>query len=142
MVPNGDEVLLRHLSENPAAALEWRLTHKLQSDPRVTKLGAFLRRTSLDELPQLLNVLQGDMSLVGPRPITEAESSRYGAYLGHYANVPPGLTGMWQVSGRSETSYEERVELDTYYVRNWSVWLDLYLLFRTFSVVVNKQGAY
>lgn len=142
MIPNGDAILRRHLAENPDAELEWSLTHKLQNDPRVTKLGAFLRSSSLDELPQLFNVLQGDMSLVGPRPITEAEGIRYGSYLGHYTNVCPGMTGMWQVSGRSDTTYEQRVELDTYYVRNWSVWLDLYLLSRTFSAVMNKQGAY
>jgi Undecaprenyl-phosphate galactose phosphotransferase WbaP len=142
MATNGDQILRQHFAANPAAAEEWRLTQKLQHDPRVTKLGRFLRRSSLDELPQLWNVARGEMSLVGPRPIVEAEIVRYGSLLGHYTQVMPGLTGLWQVSGRNNTTYEERVDLDTYYVRNWSPWLDLYLLSKTFSAVVNKQGAY
>jgi lipopolysaccharide/colanic/teichoic acid biosynthesis glycosyltransferase len=136
------QILRQHFAANPAAAEEWRLTQKLQRDPRVTGLGRFLRRSSLDELPQLWNVVRGEMSLVGPRPIVEAEMVRYGSLLGHYTQVAPGLTGLWQVSGRNNTTYEERVDLDTYYVRNWSPWLDLYLLSKTFSAVVNKKGAY
>jgi len=105
-------------------------------------VGRFLRRTSLDELPQLWNVLKGDMSLVGPRPIVEAEVARYGANFDLYTKVQSGLTGLWQVSGRNDTSYEERVKLDTFYVRNWSVWLDLCILFRTIGTVLLRKGAY
>ncbi|MDW8482512.1 MAG: sugar transferase [Meiothermus sp.] len=101
-----------------------------------------MRKTSLDELPQLWNVLKGEMSLVGPRPIVEAEVERYGASFVLYTKVPPGLTGLWQVSGRNDTTYAERVALDSYYVRNWSVWLDLYILARTFGVVLAGKGAY
>ena len=130
------------MAENPDARKEWDETFKLTNDPRVTKLGNFLRRTSLDELPQLLNVILGDMSLVGPRPIVEGEISKYGKNIREYYMVPPGITGMWQVSGRSDTTYPERVAMDTWYVRNWSVWIDIMYLFKTVKAVVTGRGAY
>jgi len=142
MVQNADELLGRYLDQNPALRAEWERSHKLRDDPRITPAGRFLRRTSLDELPQLWNVLKGEMSLVGPRPIVEAEIAKYGTKFSLYTKVMSGLTGLWQISGRSDTSYEERVRLDTYYVRNWSVWLDLYILFRTIEIVLWKKGAY
>jgi Undecaprenyl-phosphate galactose phosphotransferase WbaP len=142
MVVNGDEILKQHFRDNPEAADEWQRTQKLKNDPRITRMGRFLRRTSLDELPQLWNVLRGEMSLIGPRPIVKGEMVKYGSLFSHYLQVAPGLTGLWQVSGRNNTTYEERVELDSYYVRNWSPWLDLYLLARTFVAVISKQGAY
>jgi len=111
-------------------------------DERLTRVGRFLRRSSLDELPQLFNVLKGEMSLVGPRPIVEREVAKYGESYDLYMRVLPGLTGLWQVSGRSDLSYEERVRLDTYYVRNWSVWLDLVILLRTGLAVLSGRGAY
>ena len=134
--------LQEYLDKNPAAQKEWDETFKLTDDPRVTKLGAFLRKYSLDELPQIFNVLKGEMSLVGPRPIVDAEISRYGKFIREYFMVLPGITGMWQVSGRSDTTYEERVEMDTWYVRNWSVWIDMLYLFKTFKAVVTAKGAY
>ena len=142
MVSNGDQVLERYLEQNSAASEEWALTQKLKSDPRVTKVGRFLRRSSLDELPQLWNVLRGEMSLIGPRPIVQAEIGRYEGAFGLYCRVLPGLGGLWQVSGRNDTSYMERVRLDTYYVRNWSVWLDVYLIARTVASVLRREGAY
>jgi Undecaprenyl-phosphate galactose phosphotransferase WbaP len=142
MRTNGDALLKEHFEKHPEALDEWTVNQKLKKDPRITKLGQFLRKSSLDELPQLWNILCGDMSLVGPRPIVEAESLRYGCKFGQYAKVAPGLTGLWQVSGRNHTTYEERVRLDTYYVRNWSLWLDLYLLVRTVKVVLRREGAY
>ena len=142
MVENADYVLEDHLAENPDLRDEWERDHKLRKDPRVTRAGQFLRRTSLDELPQLWNVLKGEMSLVGPRPIVEAEVSRYGVNFDLYTRVKSGLTGLWQVSGRNDTSYDERVDLDTFYVRNWSVWLDLCILFRTIGTVLLRKGAY
>ena len=142
MIPNAEAVLKDYLAKNPAARKEWEESFKLKNDPRVTRLGAFLRRTSLDELPQLLNVLKGEMSLVGPRPIVRAEISRYGENFREYAMVLPGITGMWQASGRSDTTYEERVSMDTWYVRNWSVWIDLVYLFKTAKSVFVGKGAY
>ena len=141
MVLNGDDFLAQHLENNPAAREEWELTHKLAVDPRVTRIGNFLRKSSLDELPQLWNVLRGDMSLVGPRPIVDAEVAKYGTSFDLYKSVDSGLTGLWQVSGRNDTSYEERVTLDTFYARNWSVWLDLCILFRTVGAVLFRKGA-
>ncbi|MDX2180556.1 MAG: undecaprenyl-phosphate galactose phosphotransferase WbaP [Bryobacteraceae bacterium] len=140
MYSNGKEILDRHLAEDPEAAGEWERERKLRHDPRVTPVGRFLRRTSLDELPQLWNVLRGDMSLIGPRPIPESELPRYPGHL--YFRVSPGLTGLWQVSGRNNTSYAERVFFDEYYVRNWSIWLDLHILMRTIRVVLTGEGAY
>lgn len=142
MIWNADRVLREHLAKDPRLREEWELDHKLRNDPRLTRAGRFLRRTSLDELPQLWNVLKGEMSLVGPRPIVEDEVSRYGDSFNLYTKVQSGLTGLWQVSGRNDTSYEERVRLDTYYVRNWSVWLDLCILFRTIGTVLMRKGAY
>jgi len=135
-------VLARHLSENEGARQEWRATQKLVRDPRITPVGRFLRRTSLDELPQLWNVLRGEMSLVGPRPIVDSEISRYGPGYALYRRVLPGLTGLWQVSGRNRLPYEERVKLDLYYVTNWSLWLDLYILARTLRAVAQGEGAW
>ncbi len=142
MVLNAGEILQQELKRNPSVRFEWEQTQKLKHDPRITRAGAFLRKTSLDELPQLWNVLKGEMSLVGPRPIVESEIARYGDQFSAYTRVPGGITGLWQVSGRNDTSYEERVGLDAYYVRNWSVWLDLYILFRTVGTVLFRKGAY
>jgi undecaprenyl-phosphate galactose phosphotransferase len=142
MVPNAQEILQDYLAKNSEARKEWEESFKLTNDPRVTKLGGFLRKTSLDELPQLWNVIKGDMSLVGPRPIVKKEIERYGEYFREYAMVLPGITGMWQASGRSDTTYEERVEMDTWYVRNWSVWLDIMYLAKTFTAVIFGKGAY
>lgn len=142
MVKDAEKVLEKYLAENPAAKKEWQESFKLTNDPRVTKLGSFLRRTSLDELPQLWNVICGDMSLVGPRPIVEKEIVRYGENIREYYMVLPGITGMWQVSGRSDTTYAERVAMDTWYVRNWSVWIDIMYLFKTVKAVLAEKGAY
>jgi Undecaprenyl-phosphate galactose phosphotransferase WbaP len=142
MVQDADQILARHLKENPQFREEWEKDHKLRNDPRITAAGRFLRRTSLDELPQLWNVLKGEMSLVGPRPIVDAEIAKYGNSFHLYTKVKSGLTGLWQVSGRNDTSYDQRVYLDVFYVRNWSVWLDLYILFRTIETVLFRKGAY
>ena len=142
MVPNADQILKQHLSSDPALQAEWARDQKLRNDPRVTRSGRFLRRSSLDELPQLWNVLMGDMSLVGPRPIVEKEAERYGDAFETYKRVKGGITGLWQVSGRNDVSYAERVNLDQFYVRNWSVWLDFCILFRTIAVVLFNKGAY
>ncbi|OYU75515.1 MAG: hypothetical protein CFE32_14030 [Alphaproteobacteria bacterium PA3] len=142
MVRDGDRVLAAHLARNPEAAREWDATRKLKSDPRVTTLGAVLRKTSLDELPQLINVLKGDMSLVGPRPIVADEARHYGAAIGDYMAVRPGLTGLWQIGGRSDTSYAERVLLDQTYVQRRSLGLDLWVLLRTVVVVLRGRGSY
>jgi len=142
MVPNADAVLEHYLEQNPALREEWEREHKLKTDPRVTRIGRILRKTSLDELPQLWNVLKGEMTLVGPRPIVEKEVVRYGRSFNLYTSVKGGITGLWQVSGRSDTSYEERVHLDTFYIRNWSMWLDYCILFRTVAVVLFRKGAY
>ncbi|HNN00734.1 MAG TPA: exopolysaccharide biosynthesis polyprenyl glycosylphosphotransferase, partial [Turneriella sp.] len=131
------------LAKDPAARAEWKKTHKLRHDPRVTKLGAFLRRTSLDELPQLINVLCGDMSLVGPRPVTETElKTKYKGKADYYKLVRPGITGLWQISGRSDISYEQRVNMDSWYVFNWSLHIDLVILYKTIWVVLGRRGAY
>jgi lipopolysaccharide/colanic/teichoic acid biosynthesis glycosyltransferase len=114
----------------------------LKGDPRITRLGRFLRRTSLDEIPQLWNVIRGEMSLVGPRPIVREEIRHYGTDFELYTWVPGGLTGLWQVSGRSETSYRQRVDYDRFYVDNWSVWLDFCILFRTIGIVLSRAGAF
>jgi Undecaprenyl-phosphate galactose phosphotransferase WbaP len=142
MLQEGDHILESYLERDPEAKIEWNLTHKLKNDPRVTPVGRWLRRFSLDELPQLLNVAVGHMSLVGPRPIVKAEIPKYGRGYDLYTQVLPGITGLWQVSGRNNTTYEERVAFDEYYVRNWSVWLDVYLLIRTVKVVLTAEGAY
>jgi Undecaprenyl-phosphate galactose phosphotransferase WbaP len=142
MCRNADQVLAEYLERYPLLEREWQREHKLKNDPRITRVGRFLRKTSLDELPQLFNVLKGEMSLVGPRPIVDSEVQKYGDSFSLYLQVIPGLTGLWQVSGRNECTYQERVELDNYYVRNWSPWLDLYLLARTVKVVATGYGAY
>ncbi|MCH3915381.1 MAG: undecaprenyl-phosphate galactose phosphotransferase WbaP [Acidaminococcaceae bacterium] len=134
--------LEQYLKDNPEMREEWEKDFKLKDDPRITRIGHFLRKTSLDELPQIFNVLKGDMSLVGPRPIIKAEVPRYGDYINDYFMVRPGITGMWQVNGRSDTTYDERVGMDSWYVRNWAVWLDVMLLFRTFKAVFKGKGAY
>jgi exopolysaccharide biosynthesis polyprenyl glycosylphosphotransferase len=138
MVTNGDEVL----DQYPELKSELQTNHKLKNDPRITVIGAFLRKYSLDELPQLLNVLKRDMSLVGPRMISPEEAPMYEQFVMNLLTVLPGITGLWQVSGRSDISYEERVRLDMYYVRNWSLWLDFQLLFQTIPVVFRAKGAY
>lgn len=142
MVINSKEVLEELLLNNSDAKEEWEATFKLKNDPRITKIGAFLRRTSLDELPQLFNVLKGEMSLVGPRPIITAELARYNEEVDYYLLSKPGMTGLWQVSGRSDVDYETRVYLDAWYVKNWSMWNDIAILFKTVTVVLKKDGAY
>ncbi len=142
MVTNSKEVLEELLATDLAAKQEWDLTFKLKNDPRVTKIGGFLRRTSLDELPQLFNVLKGEMSLVGPRPIITAELERYNDEVDYYLLSKPGMTGLWQVSGRSDVDYETRVYFDAWYVKNWSMWNDIAILFKTIAVVLKKDGAY
>lgn len=142
MVRDSDRILQQHLQSDPDLMAEWNACHKLRNDPRVTPLGRILRRFSLDELPQLLNVLTGDMSLVGPRPIVRSEITRYAAAYESYCRVRPGLTGLWQVSGRNNTTYAERIAFDQFYVSNWSLWLDFSILFRTFRVVLLAEGAY
>ena len=142
MQQDADAVLEHALAADPALREEWQRDRKLRRDPRITRIGRFLRKTSLDELPQLWNVLRGEMSLVGPRPIVQEEVEGYGANFPIYCRVTPGLTGLWQVSGRNEVGIRERVRLDSYYVRNWSPWLDIHILARTAKVVLTGQGAY
>ena len=138
MHTNGDEILAAH----PELQAELNKNHKLKEDPRITRVGNLLRKLSLDELPQLVNVLKGEMSLVGPRIISPAEMEMYDQWGMNLLTIPPGITGLWQVSGRSDISYEERVRLDMHYIRNWSIWLDLQLLLQTVRVVLLRQGAY
>jgi Undecaprenyl-phosphate galactose phosphotransferase WbaP len=142
MLPNADAVLAEYLAAHPDLAAEWKANHKLKDDPRVTWIGNWLRRMSLDELPQVWNVLVGEMSLVGPRPIVAAEIEKYGRRYECYVKVVPGITGLWQVSGRNNTTYDERVALDVYYVQNWSLWLDVYIMACTAKVVLLREGAY
>jgi len=136
-----DQLLAQRLAESADARHEWETTQKLKNDPRVTTIGRFLRGTSLDELPQIFNVLKLDMSLVGPRPVMENELPRYGRNVNYYLQVRPGVTGLWQVSGRSNTTYSRRVALDAWYVKNWQFWLDVAILFRTVGAVVRRDGA-
>ena len=142
MVTNGEDVLCQHLQNDSAAREEWERDHKLKNDPRVTAVGAFIRKYSLDELPQLWNVLAGQMSLVGPRPIVRDEVVKYGKCYSIYKAVRPGITGLWQVSGRNDTTYGERLQFDEFYVRNWSPWLDMHILARTVSALCCSRGAY
>lgn len=142
MCVDADVKLKELLEKDPAARAEWEKDFKLKHDPRITRSGAFLRKTSLDELPQLFNVLKGDMSLVGPRPIIKDEVPRYGNFIEDFYMVRPGVTGMWQTSGRNDVTYDERVQMDTWYVRNWNVWFDIVLIWRTIGVVLGKKGAY
>lgn len=142
MVMNAQELLPQLLEDNPELQEEWNRDFKLKHDPRVTRIGRILRQTSLDEIPQLINVLKGEMSLVGPRPIIAEEMERFGDAARDYMMVLPGITGLWQVSGRSDIDYQERVLMESWYVRNWSLWLDISLLFRTIGIVLNRKGAY
>lgn len=142
MYVNADEMLQEILAADEKARKEWEEEFKLKNDPRITRSGKFLRKTSLDELPQILNVLKGEMSLVGPRPIVKEEMEKYGANIKDYLMVLPGITGLWQVSGRSDTDYESRVHIDSWYVHNWSIWRDLVILYKTIFVVLSRKGAY
>jgi lipopolysaccharide/colanic/teichoic acid biosynthesis glycosyltransferase len=130
------------LANVPSARREWEIEHKLKSDPRLTSAGKFLRRSSLDELPQLWNVILGEMSLVGPRPIVPNETEKYGDTFEACTRVRPGITGLWQVSGRNNLPFSERIRLNKYYINNWSLWLDLYILAMTLKTVVLGEGAY
>jgi len=142
MCVNSSDVLEQYLAKHPKARTEWSRTHKLRTDPRITPVGLFLRRYSLDELPQVWNVLRGQMSLVGPRPIVAAEVEKYADRFEFYCRVKPGVTGLWQVSGRSKLSYDARVKLDCDYVNRWSLFRDTRILACTFKSVVNRDGAY
>jgi undecaprenyl-phosphate galactose phosphotransferase len=142
MVPEAADVLARILAESPEARAEWERDFKLRSDPRVTPIGRWLRRTSLDELPQLINVIKGEMSLVGPRPVVRDELCRYGEAQIYYTQARPGLTGLWQISGRNDLDYERRVHLDAWYVRNWNLWTDIVILGKTLLIVLTRSGAY
>jgi exopolysaccharide production protein ExoY len=142
MITNSEAALRELLERDEAAAAEWAQSQKLKNDPRVTRLGKVLRETSLDELPQLWNVVKGDMSIVGPRPIVSAEVTRYGNAFPSYAATKPGITGLWQVTGRSDCTYEERVSLDVAYVQNWSILSDLYIIAKTVVVVFGRKGSY
>ncbi len=135
-------VLKELLESDPEAKQEWEREFKLKNDPRITKIGKFLRKTSLDELPQLLNVIRGEMSLIGPRPIIEDEVKKYKEYYSYFTAVKPGITGLWQISGRNDVDYDERVQLDVWYVRNWSVEMDITILIKTVVVVLNGKGSY
>jgi exopolysaccharide production protein ExoY len=142
MVKDADYVLKHHLASDPRAAEEWEQTSKLKNDPRITPLGKILRTTSLDELPQLFNILIGEMSFVGPRPIVTAEIPKYGTYISSYLRARPGLTGAWQVSGRNDVSFERRVTLDREYVENWSLMRDVSIIWKTFGAVITARGVY
>ena len=142
MVVDADKKLETVLASDPELQKEWELNQKLKNDPRITKIGKFLRRTSFDEFPQLLNILKGEMSLVGPRPVVEDEMKKYGENFKRIFSVKPGLTGLWQISGRSDTNYNDRISYDTYYLQSWSVWLDLWILYRTPGAILKGRGAY
>lgn len=142
MQVDAEKILTEYLAKNPVARREWNKTQKLREDPRITRVGKWVRKLSVDELPQLLNVMNGDMSMVGPRPIQFDQKSLYGDRIDLYMSVRPGLTGLWQVSGRNRTTFSQRTAYDVYYVRNWSFWLDMYILFRTVWVVFSQDGAY
>ena len=142
MVKDSENILKNFLDAHPESKIEWEKNFKLRKDPRITKLGNWLRKTSLDELPQLFNVLKGEMSLVGPRPITKEELSYYQNNIDYYFMTKPGMTGLWQVSGRNKVSYDSRVYFDSWYAKNWSLWNDIVILFKTIKVVLKKDGAY
>ncbi len=142
MVVNSQEILEELLANDPEAKAEWDKDFKLKNDPRITKIGDFIRKTSIDELPQLFNVLMGEMSLVGPRPIVKDETKYYGDLIDAYYSVRPGITGLWQVSGRNDITYDQRVYLDRWYVRHWSIWTDMVIIIKTIFVVSNRTGAY
>lgn len=141
MVPNAEQVLVHLLESDPAARKEYEDTYKLKNDPRITRSGRLLRRWSIDELPQLINVLRGDMSLIGPRQILASELHKYGRYGGKLITVRPGMTGLWQISGRSSLSYDDRVRLDMTYIDNLSLWLDMKILLKTPGAVLRGEGA-
>ncbi len=141
MYPDAEERLAGLLASNPAYREEWSKYQKLTDDPRVTPFGKFLRKTSIDELPQIWNILKGEMSLIGPRPVTEEEAAKYGDSFDYVFSVKPGLSGLWQVSGRSDVDYDERISLDSYYIQNWSIWMDIWLIARTIFVVLSGKGA-
>jgi undecaprenyl-phosphate galactose phosphotransferase len=143
MFSDSKERLEELLASDPEIKKEWETNYKLKNDPRVTKIGDLIRKTSLDELPQIFNVLRGEMSLVGPRPVVEEELNKYYKESAeYYKMVKPGITGFWQVSGRSDTDYDFRVKVDTWYVYNWSLWLDIMVLIKTVRVVLLREGAY
>ena len=141
MYADADARLKDLLEQNPKLKAEWEANYKLVDDPRITPVGNFLRKTSLDELPQLFNVFSGDMSVVGPRPIVEGEVGYYGSRYALFSRVKPGITGLWQASGRSDTNYDRRVALDCHYVLNWSPWMDIWVIIRTAFVVLVMKGA-
>ncbi len=141
MVPDAKEQLAHILATDPAAKKEWDETQKLTNDPRITRLGKFIRATSIDELPQLWNIIRGDMAIVGPRPIVQNEIAKYGEWFGHYSSVRPGLTGLWQIKGRSDTTYEERIAFDVEYVQNQSFMNDLVIIIRTVPAILMSRGA-
>ncbi len=142
MVRNADEVLIEMMETSPGLRQEFKSNFKLRRDPRITRIGRFLRITSLDEFPQFLNVLKGDMSVVGPRPVVTEELERYGKYADRVFSIRPGLTGLWQVSGRNQTSFIRRAELDIEYIQRWSIWMDIFILIKTIKVVLLREGAY
>lgn len=142
MAIDAQERLEELLASNPQARAEWERDHKLRNDPRVTKLGVFLRKSSLDELPQLINVIRGEMDLVGPRPIVDAEAPKYGSRFKHYCSVNPGITGLWQVSGRNDTSYRSRVAMDCIYAKSKSLRMDLWIMLATVPAVLLRKGSY
>jgi Undecaprenyl-phosphate galactose phosphotransferase WbaP len=142
MVIDAEQQLQKILDTDPAYKKEWEDSHKLQNDPRITSIGRIMRRTSIDEFPQMINILKGEMSLVGPRPIVDDEVKKYGEDFNRIFSIRPGLTGLWQVSGRSDKNYHDRVAYDTYYLQSWSVWLDLWIIFKTFGAVIQGRGAY
>jgi Undecaprenyl-phosphate galactose phosphotransferase WbaP len=142
MLVDADQNFKTYLEQNSDHKAEWEKNQKIKNDPRVTQVGKMMRRLSLDELPQIINIFQGDMSLVGPRPIVDEEVQYYGNRYHLYTKVKPGLTGLWQVSGRNDTTYEQRVRYDEYYVRNWSIWIDIYILAQTIGAVLGGKGAY
>lgn len=141
MCIDADKKLKEYLEQNEEARREFEENQKLTNDPRITKMGEFLRKTSLDELPQMINILKGDMSFIGPRPVVDVEIEKYGVNKNKFLSVKPGLTGYWQVNGRSNTTYDERIEMELYYVDNKSFWLDVKIFFKTFVSVIKKEGA-
>jgi exopolysaccharide production protein ExoY len=142
MYEDSDDVLEEYLDSNPEARKEWTRAHKLRDDPRITPVGRLLRKTSLDEIPQLMNVLAGDMSIVGPRPIVDEEREKYGEHFRTYTHVLPGITGLWQVSGRCDVDYPARVQFDVQYVEKWSMWMETKILLKTILVILHRRGAY
>jgi lipopolysaccharide/colanic/teichoic acid biosynthesis glycosyltransferase len=142
MYEDSDNLLEKHLAAEPEARREWADTHKLRNDPRVTPIGRLLRKTSLDEIPQFINVLAGEMSIIGPRPIVESEKAKYGMYLQMFSYAMPGITGLWKVSGRCDVTYSERVLLDVRYINEWSLWMEFKILLKTIFVMVHREGAY